>query len=71
MPNYVVLGNYTDKGVQAVKAAPDRMAGAAARVEAMGGKIESIHFTLGMYDFVGIFEFPDDEDYAEVLYGHR
>ena len=61
MPNYVVLGNYTDKGVQAVKAAPDRMAGAAARVEAMGGKIESIHFTLGMYDFVGIFEFPDDE----------
>ena len=45
MPNYVVLGNYTDKGVQAVKAAPDRMAGAAARVEAMGGKIESIHFT--------------------------
>ena len=36
MPNYVVLGNYTDKGIQAVKAAPDRMAGAAARVEADG-----------------------------------
>ena len=61
MPHYVVLGNYTDKGIQAVKAAPGRMAGAAERVEQLGGKIESIHFTLGMYDFVGIFEFPDDE----------
>ena len=61
MPYYVVLGNYTDKGIQAVKAAPDRMAGAAARVEKLGGRIEAIYFTLGAHDFVGIFEFPDDE----------
>lgn len=61
MPYYVVLGNYTDKGAQAVQGAPDRMAGAAARVEALGGRIEAIYFTLGTYDFVGIFEFPDDE----------
>ena len=61
MPYYVVLGNYTDKGAQAVTGAPDRMAGAAARVEKLGGRIEAIYFTLGIHDFIGIFEFPDDE----------
>ena len=61
MPNYVVLGNYTDKGVQAVKNAPDRMAHAANEVDSLGGRIIAIYYTLGQHDFVGIFEFPNDE----------
>ncbi|MEE9247485.1 MAG: GYD domain-containing protein [Dehalococcoidia bacterium] len=61
MPNYIVLGNYTEQGVKDVKGAPGRMEKAAERVESLGGKIKDIYFTLGQYDFVGIFEFPNDD----------
>ncbi|MCH8086924.1 MAG: GYD domain-containing protein [Chloroflexi bacterium] len=61
MPNYIVLGNYTEQGVRDVKGAPGRMEKAGQHVESLGGKIKDIYFTFGQYDFVGIFEFPNDD----------
>ena len=34
---------------------------AAKHVESLGGKIKDIYYVFGQYDFVGIFEFPNDE----------
>ena len=61
MPNYIVLGNYTEQGVKDIKGAPGRMEKAGGLVESLGGKIKDIYFTLGQHDFVGIFEFPNDD----------
>ncbi len=61
MPSYIVLANYTQQGVAAIKGAPGRMENAGKLVESLGGRIKDIYFTLGQYDFVGVFEFPNDD----------
>ena len=61
MPTYIVLANYTDQGVKTIKAAPQRMEAASKRIAGMGGKIKDVYYTLGQYDFVVVFEFPNDD----------
>ena len=61
MPTYIVLGNYTAQGVAAIKDAPSRMESAYKRAESLGGKAKEVYFTMGQHDFVGLFDFPNDE----------
>jgi uncharacterized protein with GYD domain len=64
MAKYVVLVNWTEKGVADAKATTDR----AKRVEEMGKGMgittETLYWTLGRYDIIGIFDAPDDETFA-------
>lgn len=61
MANYVTLYNFTDQGIRSFADTVQRAEAATAAVAKMGGKLRSIHWTIGPYDLVSISEFPDDE----------
>ena len=61
MSRYLVQASYTSAAVAAFVSNPqDRVAGLRAAVEKLGGKLESIEFSLGEYDVVVIAALPDD-----------
>lgn len=61
MPSFIVLGDYTPQGKQGIKGAPDRIEGEVKNIEALGGKLKDVYYTMGQHDFVAIFDFPSDE----------
>lgn len=64
MAKYVVLVNWTEKGVAEAKATTDRAEKVRKLAEDLGGKEELLLWTLGRYDIVGVFDFKDDETAA-------
>ena len=60
MPTYVLLANWTDQGIRAVKESPRRLDTAKKALKDMGGEFKSLFLTLGDYDLVVIYEAPDD-----------
>jgi uncharacterized protein with GYD domain len=60
MPNYIVLGSFTDQGIRNVKDSPKRMDAVSAMAKKTGASLKETYWTLGQYDFVAIFEAPDD-----------
>ncbi len=66
MPVFVVFGNWTDEGIKNVKDAPNRIKDTHKAVTEAGGKMQ-LFYTLGEYDFVMIFELPDDETIVKIL----
>ncbi len=67
METYVILGNYTQKGVSAIKEGPARVEAVRKAVEAAGGKLLGFYLTMGRYDFVVISEIPNTKVGAAVL----
>lgn len=66
MATYVILVQFTQKGIEGIKEGPSRLAGAKKAFEAAGGKITSFFLTMGQYDAVVIAEFPGDDAMAKV-----
>ena len=60
MPSYVILVNFTDQGIRAVKETVARARAAQELAERMGGKLTA-HWTLGVYDLVAFSEWPDEQ----------
>jgi uncharacterized protein with GYD domain len=60
MPNYIVLGTFTDQGIRNIKDSPKRMDAVAAMAKKTGATLKETYWTLGQYDFVAVFEAPDD-----------
>jgi uncharacterized protein with GYD domain len=60
MSAYVVLVNWTEKGVQQLKDSPKRLDAAKKSLKEMGGEIKSVHLTLGEYDLVLLCDASDD-----------
>jgi uncharacterized protein with GYD domain len=67
MPTYVVLGRWTEQGIQRIKEGPKRAEAARAAVEKAGGKWLGFYVTMGRYDFVAVAEAPNDETVMQVL----
>ena len=67
MPRYVVLINWTDQGVRQATDTVQRNDQARRLIEQMGGRIDTLLWTQGRYDAVGIGEAPDDETMAAAL----
>jgi uncharacterized protein with GYD domain len=60
MPTFVTQGRFTREYVRGGLAKPeDRHAAISTLCEQAGGKLLSLHFTLGQYDFLLISEMPD------------
>jgi len=60
MPHFMIQMKYSADAVKAMVANPqDRKKAAAAAIEASGGKMVSVYFTLGAKDVVVIYEAPD------------
>lgn len=64
MPTYIGLINFTDQGIRSFKDSPKRIQAFKDLVQQMGGKVNSIYWTLGSYDVVTVVEAPDDETYT-------
>ncbi len=60
MTTYVLLMNWTDQGVKAVRESPKRLDAARKELTSMGGSFREFFLTMGDYDMVGICEAPDD-----------
>ena len=60
MTTYILLAHWTDRGMQAVTDGPKRVDQAKKMLEDMGGRMQAIYLTMGLYDLVGVFEAPDD-----------
>lgn len=67
MPTYVLLTTFTQQGIEAVEASPERTEHAKELVESVGGTWRDFFLTMGRYDGVVIAEFPDDETAARAV----
>ena len=61
MPTYVILGKYTQKGIENIKTSPEKRKAVGKVFESVGGKFRDFYYTLGQYDFVAICEAPNEE----------
>lgn len=69
MPTYIVLNNYTDQGIKAIKESPKRLDATRKAIESAGGKVLGFYLTMGKYDSVLIVEGPSDEVAAALALG--
>lgn len=67
MARYVVLFDWTDQGVRNATESANRVGQARTAFQQMGVTIETIYWTLGSHDIVGIFTAPDGETMAAAL----
>jgi uncharacterized protein with GYD domain len=67
MSTYIILGNFTQKGIEKIKDAPSRLDAIKQAARAAGGEIKAFYLVMGQYDFVSIAEAPDDQSFARVL----
>jgi len=66
MAIYVMLTKLTGEGRRTIKEKPERIKEVNKEVEAMGVKILSQYSLLGPYDFVNIFDAPDNATVSRV-----
>ena len=66
MATYIILTNWTQKGIEHVKDSPDRLAAAKKAFQAAGGELKEFYLVMGRYDMVVVGEAPDDEAAAKL-----
>ncbi len=64
MSTYFILANWTEQGIKAVIASPQRLRAAKRLAKDCGLKFRSFHMTLGQHDAIAIVEAPNDETMA-------
>ena len=69
MTRYVILLNFTDKGVAAFKDSLARAEAFRQRVAQQGAKVEALYWTLGSYDGLLILSAPDETTAAALVLG--
>ncbi len=69
MPTFISLFNWTEQGVHDVKNTGKRAADFKSRIQAAGGAVKNIYWTMGRHDGVIVFEAPDDATAAAVMMG--
>ena len=68
MATYMALLNFTEQGVRAYRETSKRAEAFSKSVEQAGGKLRDVYWTMGPYDGVVIFEAPDDQAAATVMF---
>ena len=61
MPIYIALTNLSAEGRKAIAKDPSRIKANNREIEAMGVKVLGQYATLGQYDFISIFEAPNED----------
>ena len=65
MATYIVLGNFTAKGIEQIKDGGARLDASKQGLAALGGELKGWYLTMGQYDVIFIFEAPDDATVAK------
>lgn len=66
MASYVSLGRWTDKGIANFKESPKRLDAVKELLKDNGGKLSAFYLVTGAYDFVAVFDVPDDQTMARI-----
>ena len=61
MPKFIVLGSFTQEGIENIKDSPKRLEDAKKLSKSLGGELIEFYYTLGRYDFVAIMDMPSIE----------
>jgi len=69
MATFISLFGWTEKGVHDVKNTAKRAAEFRNSIQAAGGSVKHIYWTMGRHDGVIIFEAPDDATAAAMMMG--
>jgi uncharacterized protein with GYD domain len=64
MAKYILLIDWTEQGVRAVRESPGRLDKARDAAKAVGAAIEQAFLVMGDHDMVCVVEAPDDEAVA-------
>jgi uncharacterized protein with GYD domain len=68
MATYVVLMNWTDRGIQKFEDSPSRAElGGETEMEKLGVRRKDIYWTVGAYDLVMLCEAPDEASMTAAL----
>ena len=67
MPTYIILMNYTDKGIQDIRQGPQRLEAAKQSIQHAGGQLRNWYLTMGQADIVAIADMPSDEVLARCM----
>jgi uncharacterized protein with GYD domain len=67
MPTYILLGNFTQMGIEKIRDVPQRDERAIDALKSVGGALKDYYFTVGRYDFVVTIEVPNDEALMKFL----
>ena len=60
MTTYIMLAEWTDQGIRSAKESPNRLDKARQLLKDMGGDLKLFFLTMGKYDFIAVYEAPDD-----------
>jgi uncharacterized protein with GYD domain len=66
MPQYIMLGNWTDQGVKQAKDSVQRSEHFRDMVRQLGGQVHALFWTQGRYDIAARVEAPDDATMAAI-----
>jgi uncharacterized protein with GYD domain len=66
MPTYVILIQFTQKGIEAIRGGPARLDVARREFHDRGAKLKDFYLVTGRYDAVAVAEAPDDETVAKL-----
>ncbi len=69
MPTFISLFGWTEQGVHDVINTGKRAKDFRSAIQAAGGAVKDIYWTMGRYDGVIVFEVPDDATAAAVMMG--
>ena len=67
MPQFVILGKWTQKRMETIKELPENIKKGRQVFESYGVKLTSMVFTMGQYDLVAIGEAPNKEAMTKAL----
>ena len=59
MPTYIILGQFTQKGIEEIKGNTERVESSKKLAKSLGGEMTAFYYTIGRYDFVAIVEGVD------------
>jgi uncharacterized protein with GYD domain len=66
MPQYIILGNWTEQGIRQVKDTVQRGEQFKQLVQQAGGTVHGVFWTQGRYDITARLEVADDETMTSI-----
>ena len=68
MPVFIIMGNLTEKGIKTIQDASKRQKQAEDIIKSVGGKMLSLYYTFGKYDWVAVVDGPTIEAAMKALF---
>src|SRR5690349_14710835 len=66
MATFMMLSRFTDRGMQDVKQAPERIEAFKKSARALGAEVREVYLAVGAYDTISLISAPDDETMCKI-----